>query len=667
MALKVKVGGVAYGITPSSLEVKSILGGRATAKFSMRGALAGLTIFTKGQEVIIYDDAVNDTVLVSNVFGPYGAPGLLWTIDNAGIAIVDNVDLPVNDADAGTVEFIGMINSGLEIIEGLLKMTGVGSRIFSLRGYDNVNAYISTILDVSIRYDTVDEGLIFRATCSTDSASDTISTVVADLPITDGTPYRFTISWDYAGGSTTFILYINGVYVDSVIVFGRPFFHGPIPPLPTYIGWHIEHDTQPMVESYISDVRLWEDVRTAGEADTYKYSYLVGDEAGLIGYWKCDEGTGIVLDDETVGANDGRLEIGYSGTYPRWGVAVKDWSGTFDGVGTYEYQTFDWRHFCGRILEPKLEKIAPNVYQQNVECADYSSRFDDGLALGDMIDINCSKVIQYYIPRLFEDDEIGCRTISPGPTIARVRYYFTSMKKVLDELTKGADYIWNVDPYKELRFGPRTKVKAPFDIDDGAPTLLYTEITREDVKGRYYNKLYARAKTKDPTTGDEITSLFMIQDNDEIAARALAEGSSGVYEHFEDLPAVRNNEHAVWLLSGMLEEAVSSGTDVTYITRSPGLRVGVLQHITNVTLDIDSDFIIKQIIYKLEGGSDPRYEVVATSTKKSARLDDMLDNAIEAKSNFREPGIETYLPVGAIGETEDIEMSDSLVITHGAI
>jgi hypothetical protein len=663
MALKVKIGGTAYGISPRSLRIKSVLGGRSTAKFSLRGTLAELTRFTKGQEVKIYDDAITESVLVSTAFGPYGVPGLLWTIGHDGKAQVDTIDIPGDDLDDGSLEFIFAINSGLEIVEGLLKQMGVGISFFKVAAFDTGSVYKYSLLDFNLKYSVADAGLYIQVKAYTEFGTATMETTVAALPMADGEPYRLSVTWSYAGGTMTWYFYVNGVEMATTSSSGRLL----IPTsMPDYVGWYAIHETQPMVETYIADVRIWSDVRTQAEVDTSKFDYLIGTEGDLIGYWKFDEGTGTTLDDETAASNDGTITTGTTG-FPLWGVGAVDWTGTFDGSGMFEYQTLDWCHFCGRIIEPRLEKIGPGAFQQTIEASDHSSRFDDGLVLGDSTNINCASIIQRYVPRIFEDDGIGCRNISPGPLIARVRYYFTTMKKVLDDLAKGSDYIWYVDPYKELRFGPRTTAMAPFDIDDDADPLLYLELRREDVKGRYYNRLYARGKARDTTTGEEITALYMAQDTDEIAVRAAAEGSSGVYEHFEDLPSVRTNEHAVWLMASMLREAMSSGTEITYITRQAGLRVGMLQHITHDDLQVDGDFIIKEIGYSLAGGLDPRYEVLASSNKKSSRLDDMLDDKIESKSNFREPGIETYLPVGTIGNADGVAVSDSLVITSGAI
>jgi|GEM_PF-991227 len=57
----------------------------------------------------------------------------------------------------------------------------------------------------------------------------------------------------------------------------------------------------------IDDVRIWNVPRTADEIHAYTNTRLNGNEAGLIGYWRFDEGSGASTKDSTANANDGRL------------------------------------------------------------------------------------------------------------------------------------------------------------------------------------------------------------------------------------------------------------------------------------------------------------------------------------------------------------------------
>lgn len=58
----------------------------------------------------------------------------------------------------------------------------------------------------------------------------------------------------------------------------------------------------------IKEVRLWDDERTLAEIKANMYSELVGTEAGLVAYWKGDDGSGATLTDQQSGGNyDGTI------------------------------------------------------------------------------------------------------------------------------------------------------------------------------------------------------------------------------------------------------------------------------------------------------------------------------------------------------------------------
>jgi hypothetical protein len=57
----------------------------------------------------------------------------------------------------------------------------------------------------------------------------------------------------------------------------------------------------------LSDVRIWNTARTAQEiADNYQ-KRLIGNESGLVGYWKLDKGSGTTVADSTTNANAGTI------------------------------------------------------------------------------------------------------------------------------------------------------------------------------------------------------------------------------------------------------------------------------------------------------------------------------------------------------------------------
>jgi alpha-tubulin suppressor-like RCC1 family protein len=70
----------------------------------------------------------------------------------------------------------------------------------------------------------------------------------------------------------------------------------------------------------MDEVRIWNVVRSAADITAFRSSRLVGNEVGLVGYWRFDEGAGDTAFDATGRGNHGRLgtAVGTDAWDPRW-------------------------------------------------------------------------------------------------------------------------------------------------------------------------------------------------------------------------------------------------------------------------------------------------------------------------------------------------------------
>jgi hypothetical protein len=57
----------------------------------------------------------------------------------------------------------------------------------------------------------------------------------------------------------------------------------------------------------IDEVRAWNVARSGADIKATMHQRLVGNEAGLVGYWRFDEGSGIFAEDSTSTKNRGQL------------------------------------------------------------------------------------------------------------------------------------------------------------------------------------------------------------------------------------------------------------------------------------------------------------------------------------------------------------------------
>ena len=140
---------------------------------------------------------------------------------------------------------------------------------------------------------------IGHATTSADSQA-------SSLPLALGVWTHVACTYDSAGDKKI-RLYVNGVettYSTQTAGVGAP---------TDYTAGHLfigGHSTTYRFDGRISDVRLWNVARSVANILADMNSRLIGDEAGLVGYWKLDDRTGLTAADSTVNANDGTLTNG---------------------------------------------------------------------------------------------------------------------------------------------------------------------------------------------------------------------------------------------------------------------------------------------------------------------------------------------------------------------
>jgi len=73
------------------------------------------------------------------------------------------------------------------------------------------------------------------------------------------------------------------------------------------IGYFNHNGIDRYFNGNIDDVRLWNIVRSDLQIKGFKNTTLQGDETGLVGYWKFDESSGSILNDETSNSNNGSI------------------------------------------------------------------------------------------------------------------------------------------------------------------------------------------------------------------------------------------------------------------------------------------------------------------------------------------------------------------------
>src|SRR5690606_39133930 len=92
----------------------------------------------------------------------------------------------------------------------------------------------------------------------------------------------------------------------------------------------------------IACVRLWDHYRTPAEIQADMYRILKGDEAGLVGYWKYNEGSGELVRDYGPNGLDGSCNT------PSWTTLGRKWAGRrlveldLSSVGVCDFSKITW-------------------------------------------------------------------------------------------------------------------------------------------------------------------------------------------------------------------------------------------------------------------------------------------------------------------------------------
>lgn len=100
----------------------------------------------------------------------------------------------------------------------------------------------------------------------------------------------------------TITLYIDGVAAGTVV---DDLSRAPVNDDPLFLGNRTAQGDH--FKGQIDELRIWSRVRSPRELEIERHHRLVGNELDLVGYWRCDEGTGTVLYDQTDFAQHGQI------------------------------------------------------------------------------------------------------------------------------------------------------------------------------------------------------------------------------------------------------------------------------------------------------------------------------------------------------------------------
>lgn len=116
-------------------------------------------------------------------------------------------------------------------------------------------------------------------------------------------------------GSSIVQIIVNGQTESSIVTGNREaLVEGQLPTL----GGHIVGGFYNGFVGTVDEIRLWNVARTRQQIADHLHTRLNGDEAGLVGYWRLDEGQGLIAVDSSPRHQDATLGGGDPARVPAW-------------------------------------------------------------------------------------------------------------------------------------------------------------------------------------------------------------------------------------------------------------------------------------------------------------------------------------------------------------
>lgn len=664
MTLKLSIGGTDRPIFLNSLKLQGRLGNPASGSFDMREDLNDSPVLvTEGQEVIIYDDVLTETI--RKTIPGSTPPGIRYEADHEGKV---EGEITFNTLLNGCIEgvFANLYNLPdltLFGVEGDFFL--IGGAIRTLRIADPTQ--YTPVIEFGLMFKVSDKKYYYyaRFPSITYPAPVVVSTTSVELDVSR----RVSVTWETNVEETSVVLklYIDGDLEGTTTAAGT--MRQTYDAARYWVAWMSGIGAVLGIGQYYADVRIWYESRTAAAIHDNAFSRLTGadlTDPDLELYWMCDEMTGTTVGDSSPGGNDGTL-YNDGGGYLEWAFAPDDWLGT-GGVSCAD-AVVPFRYFGGRVDGVRYELQEPDVLVQHIKLTDYSEACNRHVVAQNFMSSHDGKYYAQYLgDQHLKDEGIGYGCIPDGSPVIMVPDWTTAyVKKALDDIYTSTAWIWYIDPYKELRYHPRGYKTAPWDIADADSPgkFLLNSMTVDLDKSDYYNRLKARIRVT--VLGTTTTIQLSLSNDAEIAARKAIEGGSGIYEHAEDITNVSTVEQGLDLAQGKLTKASTMGKTVTYRTLLPGLRPGMIQTIANTDLGLSGTYLIEAVNVSFNF-PNIEYSVTASSwlTYKNSALVTTLAQAFNSAKNWSE----SSLSIGTgyvIPETATISIEDVMTAESGDI
>lgn len=581
----------------NSLEIGDEINARSTCRFQLVDK-TGVYHPPNGATVEIYD---NDATLIFGGFVKEPDENVLWGTS----ALSVNVDCVDNQAICDwrlVAESYDNMTTGAivkDMIDTTLAEEGVWYNPSAL-SFDGVDDYVtiptiptSSQITIELMFNPLSVGST-KNLCWGYTTNRFILTVETNLTM----KWFMTIGGVGIGYKTTSLLYNMNAWNHVAITYDgatiRFYLNGVQDPATFaatgtsaadafYLGTNYNHTTS-FFHGSIDDVRIWNVARTQAEIQASYNRELIGNETGLVGYWKFNEGSGTTALDSTANANNGTIS-GATYTTDVWdgGQSIQD------GIT------------ATRVVFPRI-KIS-TAMDELAEMSGYTwwvesnkrLYFVDRSTYLAPFNITATSPIRNVQYRRNEDQYRNKQYIRAGqdttsPQIAVFKgdgeqktftvAYAIAITPVV-EVNTGAGYVAKTVGIRGLDTGKDwywNKGEKEISQDSGGTALSATDLLRL------------------PSYVGFFPILTVSEDASAIAARKAVSGGTGIREEIEQQASIDSSAAALEIAQGKLVKYARIAGELVFETDTIGLEVGQIITVTFPAHDISGvEFLIDRI------------------------------------------------------------------------
>lgn len=657
--MQIKIAGIDKTslLQPGSLNISDEVSNRSTAGFQLVDK-TGTYHTSPGQPIEIYDNALNlifgGMVEDPEEENPLGTDTLFLPIQCVDQQALADRWLAIETYDNQTCGY--MVN---DFITKYLAQEGVWYNPYAL-SFDGVDDYVSLAsasvttkftMECWLKNDEVVKDVMFIS-----GASPTyfrclngkllmsivlggVQTTLAGLTsLTQGSWHHVAFSYDGVDMK---------VYLDGILDNSAP----KTTALTSFnilrIGRWIDTD-QRSLNGTLDDIRIWNVARTQTEIQADMNRELIGNEPGLVGYWKFNEGSGLVAIDSTANGNNG----------------------TISGA-TYSTDVWDG----GNIQDGPIVSRAVFPYVQ------VSKGLDDLAELaGFSWWITADKKLNFVSRETFrapwnitDTSPIRAVKVRTNKDKYRNRQYIRAGRDV-------------TDPQQEsfAGDGKRQTFVVGFGIAQVPTVTLDTVVQTVGIREIDTGKQWYWSKSEKEITQDQsgvpITDvntlvvdyrgyfpiLVVADSGSAISKRKAVEGGTGIYESIDQDASIDSATAALDIANGKLRKYARLSKELTFETDKAGLQAGQIINVTQSIHNITSDeFLIDNVtISEYTPNGDLRYQVHAVDGEALGGWTNFFKALANQGGNISIRENEVLVKLKSAIDT--VGAKDTLVISKGA-